>query len=145
MTLQKSSHAGAIQSGTLKGLSISSDGNRSTQYKILKDALPVYCAEQSFAGVGEIVSTQKEWDETTFYPAQPTDVEKATFATQYNTLLCVRRTVVAGSNVDTPVMGNKWVVFDETIQQKCSPRFIVGNVPKLGSRAQKLTEIRIFP
>ena len=75
---KKSSHTGAIQSGSLKGLTISSDGNRSTQYKILNDALPVYCAEQSFAGVGKIVCTQEDWDETNFYPTAPTDAEKQT-------------------------------------------------------------------
>ena len=114
---KKSSHAGAIQSGSLKGLTISSDGNRSTQYKILKDALPVYCAEQSFAGVGEIVRTQKEWDEATFYPTPPDDTKKATFSKKYNTVLCVSRTGTGTNVVDTPVMGDKWVVFDETIQK----------------------------
>ena len=105
---KKSSHAGAIQSGSLKGLTISSDGNRSTQYKILKDALPVYCAEQSFAGVGEIVRTQKEWDETTFYPTPPDDTKKATFSKKYNTVLCVQHTFapITGNPVDTPVMGS---------------------------------------
>ena len=118
---KKSSHAGAIQSGSLKGLTISSDGNRSTQYKILKDALPVYCAEQSFAGVGEIVRTQEDWDETIFYPTPPTDAQKATFATKYRTLLCVN--VVEDTSVNPPVnnsidvYGNKWVMFDEAIQK----------------------------
>ena len=54
---KKSSHNGAIQLGCLKDLTISSDGNRSTQYKILKDALPVYCSEKLYPGVGEIFVT----------------------------------------------------------------------------------------
>jgi hypothetical protein len=118
---KKSSHAGAIQSGSLKGLIISSDGSRSTQYKILKDALPVYCAEQSFAGVGEIVRTQEDWDETLFYPVQPTDVEKATFAKKYRTLLCVNfvedTSVNPPVNTSADVYGDKWVVFDEAVQK----------------------------
>jgi len=118
---KKSSHTGAIQSGSLKGLTISSDGNRSTQYKILKDALPVYCVEKLYTGVGEIARKLKDWDETTFYPAQPTDVEKATFAKKYRTLLCVNvvedTTVNPPVNNSTDVYGDKWVVFDEAIQK----------------------------
>ena len=52
----------------MKGIAVSSDGNRATQYKILKDAIPVFCAEKGYNGVGGIVHDMKDWNESTFYP-----------------------------------------------------------------------------
>ena len=34
----------------MKGIVVSSDSNRATQYKILKDAVPVFCAEKGYNG-----------------------------------------------------------------------------------------------
>ena len=65
---KKSSHSGQIQSGCMKGIVVSSDGNRATQYKTLKDAIPVFCAEKGYNGVGGIVHDMKDWNESTFYP-----------------------------------------------------------------------------
>ena len=36
----------------MKGIVVSSDSNRATQYKALKDAVPVFCAEKGYIGVG---------------------------------------------------------------------------------------------
>ena len=69
----------------MKGIVISSDGNRATQYKILKDGIPVFCAEKNYPGVGKIVHDIKDWVENNFYPAAPTDAERMTFSSPYNT------------------------------------------------------------
>ena len=124
---KKSSHNGAIQSGCLKGLTISSDGNRSTQYKILKDALPVYCAEKLYPGVGEIVRNMEDWKEDTFYPTPPDDATKKKFSTPYCVKLCVKSVVVVtgqdtnGDDItridQVDCMGIKWVVFDKNLQK----------------------------
>ena len=60
----------------MKGIVISSDSNRATQYKILKDAVPVFCAEKGYNGVGGIVHEMKDWVEHTFYPDPPSDAER---------------------------------------------------------------------
>ena len=57
----------------MKGIVVSSDSNRATQYKALKDAVPVFCAEKNYSGVGEIVHDMEDWDVSTFYPAAPDD------------------------------------------------------------------------
>ena len=72
----------------MKGLVISAEGNRATQYKILKDGIPVFCAENNYQAVGQIVHDMKDWDENRFYPAAPTDAERMAFSRPYNTLLC---------------------------------------------------------
>ena len=100
--------------GCLKGLTVSSDVNRSTQYKILKDTLPVCCAEKLYSGVGQIVCKLEDWNENTFYSGPPTDAVKNTFST----LLCMRREVDAtGNTTDVAVMSDKWVVFDKNLQK----------------------------
>ena len=92
-------------------------------FKVLKDALPVYCSEKVYAGVGEIVCNMKDWDANTFYPAPPSDAEKRTYSQPYMTELCVERVErVDGQDLnghdiivvdEVPVVGQKWVVFDE--------------------------------
>ena len=72
----------------MKGIVISSDSNRATQYKVLKDAVPVFCAEKGYNGVGGIAHEMKDWDEVDFYPDPPDDAERRTFSTPYNTVLC---------------------------------------------------------
>ena len=72
----------------MKGIVVSSDSNRATQYKALKDAVPVFCAEKGYIGVGGIVHDMEDWDENNFYPAAPDDAERRTFSTPYNTVLC---------------------------------------------------------
>ena len=59
----------------MKGIVISSDSNRATQYKILKDAVPVFCAEKGYNGVVGIVHDMKDWVEVDFYPDPPNDAE----------------------------------------------------------------------
>ena len=54
---------------------------------------------------------------TTFYPTPSDDTLKRTYSSPYNTQLCVERTIVNGKNVDTPIMGQKWVVFDKNEQK----------------------------
>ena len=85
---KKSSHSGQIQSGCMKGVVISSEGNRATQYKILKDGIPVFCAENNYQAVGQIVHDMKDWDESRFYPSDPSIAERMTFSRPYNTVLC---------------------------------------------------------
>ena len=85
---KKSSHSGQVQSGCMKGIVVSSDSNRATQYKALKDAVPVFCAEKSYSGVGEIVHDMEDWDVSTFYPAAPDDTVRRTFSTPYQTVIC---------------------------------------------------------
>ena len=72
----------------MKGIVVSSDGNCATQYKILKDAIPVFCADKGYHGVGGIVYEMKDWEERTFYPNALSDVERRLYSTPYNTLLC---------------------------------------------------------
>ena len=72
----------------MKGIVVSSDGNRATQYKILKDAVPVFCAEKGYNGVGGIVHEMKDWVEHTFYPNPPSDAERMKFSKPYRTVLC---------------------------------------------------------
>ena len=97
-------------------------------FKGLKDALPVYCSEKVYAGVGEIVRNMKDWDDNTFYPAPPSDAEKRTYSQPYMTELCVeRQSNVTGQHPTTgedivvvtnvPVVGEKWVVFGENEQK----------------------------
>ena len=71
----------------MKGIVISSEGNRATQYKILKNGIPVFCAEKGYNGVGQIVHDMKDWAENNFYPDAPTDAERLTFSRPYNTVL----------------------------------------------------------
>ena len=52
----------------MKGIVILSDGNQATQYKVLKDAIPVFCAEKGYNGVGGIVHDMEDWNESTFFP-----------------------------------------------------------------------------
>ena len=72
----------------MKGIVVSSDSNRATQYKALKDAVPVFCAEKGYIGVGEIVHDMEDWDVSTFYPAPPDDAVRRTFSTPYQTVIC---------------------------------------------------------
>ena len=72
----------------MKGIVISSDSNRATQYKILKDAVPVFCAEKGYNGVGGIVHEMKDWVEVDFYPIPPDDAERRTFSKPCRTVLC---------------------------------------------------------
>ena len=69
-------------------------------YKFLKDALPVYCSEKLYEGVGEIVCNMQDWDESTFYPEPPDDTKRKTFSTPYNVKLCTE-SVVRQDSVDT--------------------------------------------
>ena len=50
----------------MKGIIIASDGNRATQYKVLKDTIPVFAAEKGYHGVGGIVHDMEDWIESTF-------------------------------------------------------------------------------
>ena len=72
----------------MKGIVVSSDSNRATQYKALKDAIPVFCAEKGYGAVGEIVHDMEDWDVSTFYPAPPNDTVRRTFSTPYQTVIC---------------------------------------------------------
>ena len=72
----------------MKGIVISSDSNRATQYKVLKDAVPVFCAEKGYNGVGGIVHEMEDWDEVNFYPNPPDDVDRRSFSKPYRTVLC---------------------------------------------------------
>ena len=130
----------------MKGIVISSDGNRATQYKILKDGIPVFCAKKGFTGVGGIVHDMKDWVENNFYPDAPTDAERRTFSRPYNTVLCqesvttlqqreVQDQDVNGDPLEdingdpimimedhevitqVPVYGEKWVITNETLQK----------------------------
>ena len=135
---RKSSHSGQVQSGCLKGLTISSDGNRATQYKVLKDCLPVFCAEKTYTGVGEIIRNLQDWDESTFYPDPPDVDERKRYSQPIYTEICkeskkvtrqrqVTKKDSAGQDVqvtedykviiEPPVLGTKWVVFDENVQK----------------------------
>ena len=100
---KKSSHSGQVQSGCMKGIVVSSDGNRATQYKALKDAVPVFCAEKNYSAVGEIVHDMEDWDVSTFYPAAPDDSVRRTFSTPYQTVIC-REAVTSIVKVQVPVM-----------------------------------------
>ena len=130
----------------MKGIVISSDGNRATQYKILKDGIPVFCAKKGFTGVGGIVHDMKDWVENNFYPDAPTDAERRTFSRPYNTVLCqesvttlqqreVQDQDVNGDPLEdingdpimimedhevitqVPVYGETWVITNETLQK----------------------------
>ena len=131
----------------MKGIIVvSSDGNRATQYKILKDAVPVFCAEKGYNGVGGIVHEMKDWVEHTVYPDPPSDAEQRTFSQPYRTVLCQETvTTVEQREVQSqdangnpledvtgqpimvledhkvisqqPVYGEKWVVTNETLQK----------------------------
>ena len=68
----------------MKGIVVSSDGNRATQYKILKDAIPVFCAKKGYNGVGGIVHDMKDWIESTFYPDALSDAERRKFSLPYD-------------------------------------------------------------
>ena len=59
----------------MKGIVVSSDSNRATQYKVLKDAVPVFCAKKGYNGVGGIVHEMEDWDEVNFYPDPPDDAD----------------------------------------------------------------------
>ena len=127
----------------MKGIVVSSDGNRATQYKILKDAIPVFCAEKGYNGVGGIVYDMKDWVENNFYPDAPSDAERRTFSQPYRTVLCQETvTTIESREVQSqdadgnpleditgqpimvledrevltqrPVYGEKWVVTNET-------------------------------
>jgi len=86
----------------MKGLVISAEGNRATQYKILKDGIPVFCAENNYQAVGEIVHDMRDWDENRFYPSAPTDAERLKFSKPYNTVLC-EETIVTPTMVSRQV------------------------------------------
>ena len=130
----------------MKGIVVSSDSNRATQYKILKDAVLVFCAEKGYNGVGGIVHEMKDWVENTFYPNAPSDAERRTFSKPYRTVLCqetvttiepreVQRQDANGNPLEDlngdaimvfedhevhtqrPVYGEKWVVTNETLQK----------------------------
>ena len=72
----------------MKGIVVSSDSNRATQYKILKDAIPIFCAEKGYNGVGGIVHEMKDWVEVDFYPDPPSDAKRRKFSKPYRTVLC---------------------------------------------------------
>ena len=77
----------------MKGIVVSSDSNRATQYKALKDAVPVFCAEKGYGAVGEIVHDMEDWDVSTFYPPAPDDAKRRTFSTPYQTVICNKSVV----------------------------------------------------
>ena len=70
----------------------------------------------------------QDWDADTFYLDPPDDTKKRTFFHPYRVELCVESVdTVTGQDPTTgddiitttlePRMGNKWVVFDENLQQ----------------------------
>ena len=71
----------------MKGIVVSSDGNRATQYKALKDAIPIFCAEKGYCAVGEIVQDMEDWDMSNYYPAPPDDSVRKTFSTPYQAVI----------------------------------------------------------
>ena len=90
----------------MKGIVVSSDSNYATQYKALKDAVPVFCAEKGYIGVGGIVHDMEDWDENNFYPAAPDDAERRTFSTPYQTVIC-NKSIVSIVKVRVQVMTNR--------------------------------------
>ena len=98
-----------------------------TQYKILKEALPVYCSEKLYLGVGKIVCNTEDWDQTTFCPNPPDEATKRKLSMPYRTQLCVERVdteithptsgEVTIVTTDVPCIGTKWVVFDKNKQK----------------------------
>ena len=64
----------------------------------------------------------EDWNATTFFEDPLDDIVKRTFSQLYKTQLCIKRVVTRDSNnaivnTDTPVMGQKWVLFDKNIQK----------------------------
>ena len=87
----------------MKGIVVSSDSNRATQYKALKDAIPIFCAEKGYYAVGEIVQDMEDWDMSNYYPAPPDDSVRRTFSTPYQTVIC-NQAVKRVEKVLVPVM-----------------------------------------
>ena len=103
----------------MKGIVVSSDGNQATQYKVLKDSIPVFCAKKGYNGVGGIVHDIDDWKESTFFPSAPSDAERRTFSQPYITELCVETvTTVAQRMVpDLDADGNEITDFNGNVQQ----------------------------
>ena len=65
---KKTGFQGQLQIGALKGIVITNNNNlRPTQFRELKKAIPMYCAEQDYVGVDEIIRTKEDWDEITIF------------------------------------------------------------------------------
>jgi len=100
---------GALKEGPLKGMIITDNsGNRVTQYEKLKEALPPFCANKGWNGLHEIVRTEIDWDEDTYYDTRP---DANQWSRQVNSRIGV-------AEDGTPIMGNMIVITNPNLQEE---------------------------
>ena len=67
--LQDLTYLGLIKNRCMKNVVITDSNNRPTQYKNLRDILPIYCIEQKYAMLGDILRKEEGIEAGTFFTA----------------------------------------------------------------------------
>ena len=58
--ITKYSFKGKIKDGPIFELTITETGHRSSQFKKIYDALPVFCADKNYGGLDEVLRTRRD-------------------------------------------------------------------------------------
>ena len=86
---------------------------RPTQFRELKKAIPTYCAEQDYVGVDEIIRTEVDWDESTYYTPEP---DYMLWSREYETK-------VADAKDGSAIMGLKIVTVNENLRDRENSKY----------------------
>ena len=70
-TVVKYSFEGKMKDGPLSKLTITKGGQRATQYKKIIDALPVFCADEGYKLINNVIWTNTELLQAAFLPTYP--------------------------------------------------------------------------
>ena len=60
-----------MKEGTISKLTITETGHRPSQFKKIRNALPVFCADKNYGGLDEVLHTGRDKVKDDFMPAYP--------------------------------------------------------------------------
>ena len=70
-SIAKYSFKGKMKDSPISRLTITEPGHRPTQFKKIRDALPVFCADKNYGGLNKVLRTGRDKDKDDFMPAYP--------------------------------------------------------------------------
>ena len=69
--IAKYSFEGKMKDNPISKLTITKTGHRFSQFKKIRNALPVFCADKNYRGLNEVLCTRRDKIEDDFMPAYP--------------------------------------------------------------------------
>ena len=70
-SITKYSFEGKMKDGPISKLTITETGHRPSQFKEIRYALPVFCADKNYQGLNELLRTRRDKVKDDFMPAYP--------------------------------------------------------------------------